>query len=93
MLKFGDLSKRVDTLVILNDMVSTNVEERKHDLVDRSNDLLGAITHVLMDIFDKPVQEIPLRFAKYFLGVVHKVSSCKYIVTEATDEKIFEFAE
>jgi hypothetical protein len=34
MLKFGDLSKRVDTLVILNDMVSTNVEERKHDLVD-----------------------------------------------------------
>lgn len=58
-----------------------------------SNDLTNAFTHVLIDIFERPVEEIPLRFAKYFITIVLKACSCKEIMREASEESIFELAE
>lgn len=46
-----------------------------------------------MDIFDRPVEEIPLRFAKYFITIVLKACSCKEIMREVSEERIFELAE
>lgn len=58
-----------------------------------SNDLVGAFTHVLNDIFDKALEDIPLRFAKYFITIVLKTCSCKEIMREASEERIFDLAE
>jgi len=58
-----------------------------------ANDLINAFTHVLIDIFERPVEEIPLRFAKYFITIVLKACSCKEIMREASEEAIFELAE
>jgi hypothetical protein len=71
-LKYGDLSKRVDSLVALNDMISDKEMNNKPALVRSANDLVSAFTHVLMDIFEKPIEDIPLRFAKYFITIVNK---------------------
>ena len=62
-------------------------------LVKTSNDLISAFTHVLNDIFDKPVEDIPLRFAKYFITIVLKTCSCKEIMKEVSEEKVFDLAE
>lgn len=51
-LKYGDLSKRVDSLVSLNEMV-TQIDIYMQALIKTSNDLVNAFTHVLIDIFDK----------------------------------------
>ena len=79
MLKQGDLSKRVDSLVSLNEMISS-IDEYKRALSKTANELIGGFTHVLIDIFDKPVEEIPLRFAKYFITIVNKACSQKEIM-------------
>lgn len=92
MLKHGDLSKRVDSLVSLNEMISS-IDEHKGVLAKAANDLISAFTHVLSDIFDKPVEEIPLRFAKYFITIVNKACSSKEIMMHVTEEKVFELAE
>ena len=91
-LKHGDLSKRVDSLVSLNEMIS-QVEANKDALAKTSNELVNAFTHVLIDIFERPVDDIPLRFAKYFITIVLKACSCKEIMKEASEECIFELAE
>ena len=45
-----------------------------------ANDLIRSFTHELKDIFDRPKEEMPLRFAKYFVTIVNKTCSCKKIM-------------
>jgi hypothetical protein len=70
-LKYGDLSKRVDSLVALNEIIS-NLTEREQAITRCANELCQAFTHVLIDIFERPISDIPLRFAKYFITIVNK---------------------
>lgn len=79
-------------MVSLNEMISA-IDVNKPVLVRAANDLVGAFTHVLNDIFDKNVEDIPLRFAKYFITIVLKTCSCKEIMREASEDKIFDLAE
>ena len=72
-LKYADLSKRVDSLVSLNEMIISLNQETQPVLMKAANELIGAIVHVMIDTFDKPNQEINLRFAKYFVSIVVKV--------------------
>jgi hypothetical protein len=70
-LKYGDLSKRVDSLVALNEIIS-NLTEHEQAITRCANELCQAFTHVLIDIFERPISDIPLRFAKYFITIVNK---------------------
>jgi len=58
-----------------------------------ANELIGAFNHVMNEIFDKPVQEINLKFAKYFISIVLKTCSCKDIMMQINREKIYDLAE
>lgn len=69
------------------------IDQNKPVLVRTANDLVSAFTHVLIDIFDKSVEDIPLRFAKYFITIVLKTCSCKEIMKEVSEERIFDLAE
>jgi hypothetical protein len=70
-LKYGDLSKRVDSLMALNEVISAlNLNEEA--VLRCANDLCNAFTHVIVDIFERPLSDIPLRFAKYFVTIVNK---------------------
>jgi hypothetical protein len=70
-LKYGDLSKRVDSLVALNEIIS-NLTEHEQAITRCANELCQAFAHVLIDIFERPISDIPLRFAKYFITIVNK---------------------
>ena len=69
------------------------IDQNKTVLVRTANDLVSAFTHVLNDIFDKSVEDIPLRFAKYFITIALKTCSCKEIMREVSEERIFDLAE
>ena len=69
------------------------IDQNKAALVRTANELSNAFTHVLNDIFDRTVEDIPLRFAKYFINIVQKACSCKEIMREVSEERIFELAE
>ena len=81
-LKYADLSKRVDSLVSLNDLISNMTEESQPVLLRSANDLITAFIHVIVDIFDKSAGEINLRFAKYFISIVLKTCQCKEIMMQ-----------
>ena len=58
-----------------------------------ANELVGAIVHVMNDTFDKPINEINLRFAKYFVSIVVKICQSQQIMQQVSQEKVFDLAE
>ena len=72
LLKYADLSKRVDSLVSLNEMIGGMNEDTQPVLMRAANELIGAFNHVMNEIFDKRAEDINLRFAKYFISIVLK---------------------
>lgn len=91
-LKYGDLSKRVDSLVALNEIIA-NIGSHEAGMSRCANDLCQAITHVLVDVFEVPIDQIPLRFAKYFVTIVHKVCGSKDIMRKVDEQTVFDLAE
>lgn len=91
-LKHGDLSKRVDSLVSLNEMI-LNQEQYKEGLVRSANEIISAMTHVMIDIFDKEIEEIPLRFAKYFITISVRLTQTKDIMRAISEENVFNYSE
>ena len=92
-LKNGDMSSRVDALVSINDLIINSIEAHKDELQKKANLLSEALSKVIITTFERPIQDIPLRFAKYFLNVVHKVCSTKIIMKELTENSLIVLTE
>jgi len=103
-LKVGDLLKRVDSLVALNELISagggqsedqlTNeIKKQQKAMIMCCNELISAFTHVMKDIFSYPVNDIPLRFTKYFITIVNKACASKEIMREVSEEQVFGIAQ
>lgn len=93
LLKYADLSKRVDSLVSLSDMIGSPTPLTLPVLVKASNDLIGAYVTVMMDVLDKPAEEINLRFVKYFVSIVMKTCHCRDMMLALNQESIFSLAD
>lgn len=92
-LKHGDMSSKVDALVAINDLILNNLDSHKEELQKKANLLCDALTKVIINTFERPIDDIPLRFAKYFLNVVHKVCSTKIIMRDLTEGSLFGLVE
>lgn len=80
LLKYADMSKRVDSLVSLSDTISTVSPYTLPVFARSANDLIGAFVVVMTDVFDKNVEHLNLRFAKYFVSIVLKTCTSKDIM-------------
>ena len=88
-----DMSAQVDSLVYINDELLPKVETYLEDFRERGSAFLEAITKVMVQTFAKPVAEVQIRFAKYFLSVVHKVCSSKQIMTCLDEKTLYLLSE
>lgn len=78
------MSSRLDALLLIHDIVTADNEETRDFLKVRSNDLVLTLKTTLKNVFNKPKQEIPLKFAFYFLNMTHKLCSIRAFL------KVFE---
>eukprot|EP00826_Nyctotherus_ovalis_P009795 TRINITY_DN12591_c0_g1_i1.p1 TRINITY_DN12591_c0_g1~~TRINITY_DN12591_c0_g1_i1.p1 ORF type:complete len:426 (-),score=99.94 TRINITY_DN12591_c0_g1_i1:68-1345(-) len=90
-LKTGDISTQVDALMYINER--TISAEEKEILAANSDTMLLTFAEVLRDTFERPIAEIPVRFAKYFMTVVNKICSSKMIINRICEETFYIFAE
>lgn len=91
-LKYSELAKRVESLITINEIIQS-VAKYADGIKYTANDLINAFTHVLIDIFERPMQDFPLRFAKYFVTIVNKAASCKEIMREVSEKEIYDLSE
>ena len=76
----SDLNKRVESLIALNGIIAA-ISSYERAIQHTANDLISALSHVLIDIFERPRQDTPLRFAKYFVTIVNKTAQCGVIMS------------
>jgi hypothetical protein len=62
-------------------------------VVNCCNELVDAYSFVMNDIFKYPVNEIPLRFTKYFITIVNKTCASKEIMKEVSEHRVHELVE
>jgi len=75
------MSNRLDSLLIIHDIVVVDSEETRDFLKVKSNDLALTLYTTMKNVFDRPKQEVPLKFAYYFLNMTHKLSSIRAFLT------------
>ena len=76
--------------------MNTNAEDNENKqqaLLRCSNELISAFTHVMKDVFDLPVNDIPLRFTKYLITIVNKTCASKKIMKEVNEKQIYNICE
>jgi hypothetical protein len=92
-LKLGDLSGKVDALVIINEVITKRYEEA-HDSIHRNSSfLIDSISQVLHDVFNKTSDKVPLKFGKYFISIVNKICSIKEIMRAVDEQQILILVE
>ena len=92
-LKFSsELSKRVQSLIALNEIIQAP-EKHEKGIKRTANTLIGSFTHALKEVFDRPRDEIPLRFAKYFVTIINKTCSCRKIMESVNEQDLYELCE
>ncbi len=94
-LQFGETSKRIDALVCIGDRATCALEGKDHLFAGHCDRVLGTFADVLRDLFGNggPVDEIQLRFAKYFLNVMNKVCSARHLVSGAGETELSKIME
>lgn len=92
-LKYGDLSAKVDTLVIINELITKKMDEASESLIRNANFLIDAISKVLYDVFNKTQDKVPLKFGKYFISIVNKICSIKEIIRNVEEKRLLILVE
>ena len=92
-IKNGEISKRVDALMYLNEKIISNSEEEKESLILDCNKIIDSFSEVLDEIFSNTPKDIPIRFAKYFMTVVSKICANELFVTSVSEDYFSKFAE
>lgn len=92
-LKYGDLSGKVDALVIINELITIKKSEAEDSLIRNANFLICSISKVLYDVFNKSTDKVPLKFGKYFISIVNKVCSMKEIMRNVDENNILGLVE
>lgn len=51
------------------------------------------MSKVLYEVFDKPIEQIPLKFGKYFITIVGKVCAIEFLIKQVDEQKIQTLVE
>lgn len=86
------MQDKITALVSINKTISEAAQHRDM-LAAKANDLVDAHTVVLVDCFDREVSEIPVRFAKYFVTIVHQTCCCKEILNHVNEPHLLALTE
>ena len=62
-------------------------------IITSANQLIQAFTLILKDNFERPIEDFPLRFAKFFVTVFQESCSCKVLMEEVNERELYEMTE
>jgi len=89
----GSMSNRLDALLLIHDIVIADNEETRDFLRIKADDLIKALYVTLKNVFEKSKNEVPLKFAFYFLNMTHKLCSICAFLKNVTEENLKKFSE
>jgi hypothetical protein len=93
-LNYGEISERVNVIVIIHELVCVNFDQSKSILVPNIDSIIKAFVISLKNLFEKKnLNEIPIKLGKYLLTVLHKISSNKELIKNISYDILYELSE
>lgn len=91
-LKEGSITKKIDSLLMINDITISEKDELKLLLKGNADILALTLLEVLKDSFDR-AKSTPNQFIHYFLNILHKVVSLKIFIGSVSNSILANFTE
>jgi len=89
----GGVSNKLDALLYIHDIATSENEENKNFMKAKADMLLHALHIVLKSIFERPKNEIPVKFVFYFLTMAHKLCSVRSLLRYVSEDNLRAFSE
>ena len=93
LMKYADISKKVDSLVTINEIVC-NLNEQTITVMQKvANELISAFVHLINEVFEVPLEKMNIKFVKYFMTIVVKICSSRDLMNHVCYEMVFALAQ
>ena len=93
-LNSGEVSERVNTILIIHELIFTRFNQTKHILIPNIDIIIKSFILALKILFqNKNLFDIPLKLGKYLLTVLYKISSNKDLIKNVSYMVLFELSE
>ena len=77
LLKKGSVAGKLDALLFIQDIITSENQENKDYLEANAGTLLGALQVVLSSLLSRPSSQVTIKFLMYFLDMIHKLVTIK----------------
>ena len=92
-MKYADISKKVDSLVTINEIVCNLNEQTISVMQKAANELISAFVHLINEVFEVPLEKMNVKFVKYFMTIVVKICSSRDLMNHVCYEMVFALAQ
>ena len=80
-------------MIFIKEVIQDETKRENYMIKSCANQLFSAYSYILKDVFERPVKDFPLRFAKYFVSVFEISCSCKEIMKVVGHQQLYELME
>ena len=85
---YGTIEEKVDALVLLNEVITTNLHESKESLIKNAEFISRTFADVLDGIFYRCQDDIPIKFVKYLVQVFKKWFCVDFIIKAVSEQEL-----
>ena len=88
-LKDKEILKKKDALIALHSIIEDLYKNNKEELATHSNAIFISFSNLLQELFEKPPQEMQIKFGKFFMKLFTEVCSVKLMVSNFNEDTLF----
>ena len=89
----NDLEHKVSCIIDIHDSIHTKYEEYKQQINENINEILKIFITAMKNLFSKDINNIPIKFSKYFVIVLCKITTNKELMCHVSYEILYNLSE
>ena len=91
-LLLDDIKIRLNTIILLHEIISQKYEENKQILIPNIDNIINTFIKVTHELFiSSDINTIPVKFAKYISTVILKITSNKELISNISYKVLYDF--
>ena len=89
----NDLEHKVSCIIDIHDSIHTKYEDYKSQINENINEILKIFIIAMKNLFSNEIQNIPIKFSKYFVIVLCKITTNKELMSHVSYEILYDLSE
>ena len=89
----NDPTERVNTIIIIHELLCPKYEENKSILIANIDMIINTFVEAMNNLFSQKIETIPIKFAKYLATVLCKIASNKELISNISYDVLLKLSE